>query len=720
MATRAELAAICASSVFADSPRLRQFLTFVVEAHLRGEGAQLKETVIGVEVYGREHTYNPKAEPIVRTEARRLRAKLHDYYSNQGARDSIVITLPTGGYAPKIEGRANEEVAKPVLVEPEVSRANNIRRSRLVIALGVSALTTAGLVAWLAWSPLSTSKTLTLRQMTDQISEDRVTTAAVSPDGKLLAYGTIDGIFLQVIRSKETHLLRSPDNFWADRIRWYADGDKLAVGGISRGALQPAIWAVSLVGSGPVLLHANARDPEPSLDGTRLAYTNAERSEIWVSGVGGEEAHRVVNGGTEQLSILFWSHDGSHVTFSRAHALGEWDPTSETRTFGFGAERAPEAVRKFQSVEVRTGALGRRVFNLNAHQAAITNEGRVLFMSPDKEDRSKGYQLLEFEANSRTGEPKGEPRTLPLASDWIRDLSLSSDGRVGTVVRLISFPSVYVGDYASSPPAVTNLRRLSLDGSGSFPHSWTPDSRAVIFESDRRGNNDLFRQDVDSRVAENIVATPLEDFHANVTPDGRWVLFLQAALHRMAPASIMRVPLAGGPTDQLAGNGELDEFRCALPGGHGCVARKTLGNSAYVFYAFDPEHGLGRELVRTRWTPNFFGDWALSPLGTEIAIPNHSPDSAKIRVVELNGSGEMEVAVAGMVSISGLNWSADGGGWFVALNSVSGRRLIYVDRRGSGTLLLDGSGYAVQSPNGKRLALNVPSVSSNVWGLNGL
>jgi hypothetical protein len=139
-AIRAELAAICTSSIFADSPRLRQFLTFVVEAHLRGESAQLKETVIGVEVYGREHTYNPKAEPIVRTEARRLRAKLQDYYNNQGARDLIVISLPTGGYAPRVELRATEsaeaEVATPVSMEPQIGKANIIRRNWLVFRSG--------------------------------------------------------------------------------------------------------------------------------------------------------------------------------------------------------------------------------------------------------------------------------------------------------------------------------------------------------------------------------------------------------------------------------------------------------------------------------------------------------------------------------------------------------------------------------------------------------
>ena len=58
--------------------------------------------MIGTEVFGREPSYDTKADPVVRTEARRLRARLAKYYDGPGAGDTLVIDLPKGGYVPVI------------------------------------------------------------------------------------------------------------------------------------------------------------------------------------------------------------------------------------------------------------------------------------------------------------------------------------------------------------------------------------------------------------------------------------------------------------------------------------------------------------------------------------------------------------------------------------------------------------------------------------------
>src|SRR5262249_18533659 len=65
---------------------------------------ELKESVIGAEVFGRKPDYNPKRDPIVRTEARRLRERLSQYYEGVGANDGVKIELPKGGYVPVIRG----------------------------------------------------------------------------------------------------------------------------------------------------------------------------------------------------------------------------------------------------------------------------------------------------------------------------------------------------------------------------------------------------------------------------------------------------------------------------------------------------------------------------------------------------------------------------------------------------------------------------------------
>jgi len=100
-AVRAQAARISASRVFAGSERLRRFLQFTVDAVLEGRGAGLKEYAIGVDVFDRGANYDPRLEPIVRVEARRLRAKLRAYYEEEGRDDPIRIEYPKGGYAPE-------------------------------------------------------------------------------------------------------------------------------------------------------------------------------------------------------------------------------------------------------------------------------------------------------------------------------------------------------------------------------------------------------------------------------------------------------------------------------------------------------------------------------------------------------------------------------------------------------------------------------------------
>ena len=80
--------------------RLVQLLDFVVLSTLRGEASHLKETTIGVYVFGRSPDYDPKVDTIVRSQAWRLRAKLRKYYASEGAQDAVIVDVPTGHYVP--------------------------------------------------------------------------------------------------------------------------------------------------------------------------------------------------------------------------------------------------------------------------------------------------------------------------------------------------------------------------------------------------------------------------------------------------------------------------------------------------------------------------------------------------------------------------------------------------------------------------------------------
>lgn len=99
---------LCRGRTMSGCSRLIQLLDFVVASTLRGEAAYLKETTIGVYVFGRDPDYDPKVDTIVRSQAWRLRAKLRKYYASEGASDPIVIDIPVGHYVPvfQLRGRA--------------------------------------------------------------------------------------------------------------------------------------------------------------------------------------------------------------------------------------------------------------------------------------------------------------------------------------------------------------------------------------------------------------------------------------------------------------------------------------------------------------------------------------------------------------------------------------------------------------------------------------
>ncbi len=121
-AVRGQLDRILASTTFKQVDRLKRFLSFIVLESISGRSNELKEYVIGVHVFGKEPSFDPRTDPIVRVQARRLRAKLVRYYQEDGRGDEVIIDLPKGGYAPVFKPRVIAVVAKRSITATLVSR----------------------------------------------------------------------------------------------------------------------------------------------------------------------------------------------------------------------------------------------------------------------------------------------------------------------------------------------------------------------------------------------------------------------------------------------------------------------------------------------------------------------------------------------------------------------------------------------------------------------
>src|SRR2546429_251109 len=94
------------------SPSLSRFLRYVVEETAAGRGGAIKEYTLGLNVFDRGDEFNPRLDPIVRVQARNLRARLDKYYETQGPDDPIRIELPKGTYVPVFHFRTAGTVSE--------------------------------------------------------------------------------------------------------------------------------------------------------------------------------------------------------------------------------------------------------------------------------------------------------------------------------------------------------------------------------------------------------------------------------------------------------------------------------------------------------------------------------------------------------------------------------------------------------------------------------
>jgi hypothetical protein len=118
---------VLADQLFKNSQRYSNLLRFIVDRTLKGQLQDLKERVIGNEVFGRSPDYDTSADPTVRVAANEVRKRLINYYSKAGADQTVRIDIPVGTYVADFivsEPAAASEVPPAQLIEdkPRVLR----------------------------------------------------------------------------------------------------------------------------------------------------------------------------------------------------------------------------------------------------------------------------------------------------------------------------------------------------------------------------------------------------------------------------------------------------------------------------------------------------------------------------------------------------------------------------------------------------------------------
>jgi hypothetical protein len=104
-ATHAQIQRILQSKAFRTSEVQRNLLTYLSEKSLTGTADGLKEYTVGLDVFAKPPSYDPRQESAVRMHVGRLRQKLAEYYRTEGAGDPIIVDLPKGGFKMTFEPR---------------------------------------------------------------------------------------------------------------------------------------------------------------------------------------------------------------------------------------------------------------------------------------------------------------------------------------------------------------------------------------------------------------------------------------------------------------------------------------------------------------------------------------------------------------------------------------------------------------------------------------
>jgi serine/threonine protein kinase len=199
--------------------------------------------------------------------------------------------------------------------------------SSVWFVLGLSVLVIAALALALWRNSSSKPTEVVERKLTANSSENSVNSAAISPDGKYLAYADNTGVYLKLIRTGEVHLVPLPANFSARVDDWFPDGSRLLITRRDE-PRKASLWSISVFGGSPHALADDAFGGSVSPDGAHIAfrrvdvgYDGSRGGEEWVMRSDGAGPIKVAADKSDRswLGASTWSPDGKRIAYIRAN-----------------------------------------------------------------------------------------------------------------------------------------------------------------------------------------------------------------------------------------------------------------------------------------------------------------------------------------------------------------------------------------------------------------
>jgi serine/threonine protein kinase len=598
------------------------------------------------------------------------------------------------------------------------------RRWGLFIA-GITAACALGLsIAWMITHPPSPRPPeLKERRLTQNASGNAVQQGIISPDGKYLAYSDQVGMHLMLIGTGETRTIPQPAGPAPDRSAWWPNawfpGGSEFIATALEGGFHLSTWIVSALVGPPRKLCDDADGWAVSPDGTLILFGKGKAAgmwgarEVWLMSVRGEERRRLIPAAADSgYWYAHWSPDGKRIVYQH-----------------FRGTTAGEVC----SIETLDLAGGKPTTILSDARLCDDGfpwwspDGRIIYTLPEPKPNQDSGNLWGVQVDAKTGARIGDPRRI---TNWTGVMPYvrggTADGKQLGIDKTTFEADVLIADLESSGRKLTNPRRLTMDVRDALPYAWTPDSKGVLFMPSLKGNWGIYRQTMDQDSAEMIVGGPDHKWTPAVTPDGCCVTYLSTAgddLTAMTPVRLMRVPLQGGPPEEvLKGRGILRQG-CSWPPATLCAfSEESPDSQELVFWSFDPVQGTKQELTRINLQqPVLQYDWALSPNGARIALAEFDPHEGRIKIIPTTSGGMQDLRVKNWPGLFHIWWSSDNKSLIVGSFSNSGSTLLDVTLEGRAYVLRKQAlvsafnTWGVPSYDGRHLALTDYTTQTDVW-----
>jgi Tol biopolymer transport system component len=572
-----------------------------------------------------------------------------------------------------------------------------------------------------------------LTQLTTNSWEHPVTSGALSPDGRYLAYTDPKGIHIKMVGADDSQLVPQPGELRTEKVVWDIGSyawfpDSMQFIATSHPPTEQAnwaplsssistIWAIPVTGGAPRKLREAAIAWSVSPDGSMIGFgTNSGRlgeRELWVMRSDGQQARRILQVPADRaLCCLYFFQDGKRVSYVTTDDSEDWFVTQDL-------SGGPVATVMGESEMVTHDDLlwlpdGRLIYSDCVHVVSCT------------------YSIARYDI--RSGRLTEEARRLTdVLGASVHGASATPNGRLLAFIRQTGSGTSYVVNMEPGATRIGSAAHFTLDEGEEGITDWTPDGRTAIIVSNRGNYSALYRQTLGTEVAEPIIARNEKGLlgDALLSPDAKWIILLGYPLPFPPGASpprpqVWRIPITGGALQQLFSLAPGSGFSCARAPATLCVtAEPTTDRKQTVVSAFNPATGLrGSELLRFDRYPSRDQDlgplvFALSPDGAWV-ITSAAP-AGPLRILSLRGDAARVLSIKGLNVKQQAAWMPDGMGLIVTTYRDDTAVLLHVDLQGNARELFRCESaetcFGRPSPDGHHLGVYQSRTTANIWML---